>query len=722
MSEATQYHAYARLNPLGQFECYMTVKGVHCAACVQKIETALRQHQEIVSARLNFSTNRLCVVWQGDAAQVDQWFALVQALGYEALPFDARNLSDQNDDEGKSLLLCLGIAGFAMGNIMLLSIILWSTDATTLGMPARDFFHWVSALIALPAVGLGGRPFFRSALGALRQGRTNMDVPISLAFILSCGTSLFELFHHGEHVYFDSAVMLMFFLLIGRFLDFRARASARSSARDILSLMVGSAHVLDHDKISVMPIQDLQQGMIVLVAMGERVPADGVVIEGTSEIDNSLLTGETMPQAIAAGQDIYSGALNIAAPLKIRIQRAAENSLIADIVRLMEKAEQANARYVRIADRAARLYTPVVHMLAAATFIGWTFFYHLAWQQSLMIATAVLIITCPCALALAVPVVQVLAVGRLMKHGILVKSGDALERLAAIDSVFLDKTGTLTLGRPSWMNAAAVMPEHIQIAASMAVHSRHPLSRAIVESYQGDFLPMRVDEIPGKGLACDYHGQAIRLGNRYWCGDRAVSESPDCLELWLNLAGAPTAVFYFSDPLRKDAAMTIAKLSLRNLSTTILSGDRAQVVKGIAQKLGITHWRGGMLPQEKYEALVAHQQLGHNVLMVGDGLNDAPVLQAANIAMSPATAIDISQNVADIVFMGEQLQSVVVAYDAAVLSQKLVYQNFALSILYNLFAVPLAIAGHVTPMIAAIAMSSSSLVVICNSFRMRVRS
>mgnify|MGYP003133872914 CR=1 FL=1 len=714
------YSTLAQKGLSGEYELSVLVSGVHCAGCIQKIESRLAKDEAITKARLNFSTGRLVMGWEGDKERADEFVALVENLGYGVKPYDPRTEADETQKQEKFLLLCLGVAGFAMGNIMLISVGLWSAEGEAMGIATRELFHWLSALIAIPAVLFSGRPFFRSSLKALRGGHTNMDVPISLALVLATSMSVWEIFKHGEHVYFDSAVMLMFFLLIGRYLDFRARKNARSSATDLLSTLSGFANVLGEDGIiQRMAIRDLREDMIVQIAAGEKLPVDGIVERGESTLDTSLVTGETMPREIKAGAQVYAGTLNLSAPITVRVEKAAEDSLLADVVRLMEQAGQGQAAYVQIADRAAKLYTPVVHSLAAITFLGWIFLGGIEWQDALLIAVTVLIITCPCALGLAVPVTQVLATGRLFKKGILVKSGDALERLSKINMAIFDKTGTLTLGKP------ALQGEYdqgtLQMAASLASQSAHPLSKAIVNAYDGALINIEnIEEISGQGLQGIYKGQVVKLGSRKWCGVEGESQSND-LELWYRKGGDEPIRFILQDILRKDAKAVLEKFNEDKVETILLSGDREAVAKDMAAASGIETYYAEKKPTEKFDILEDYKAKGHSVLMVGDGLNDAPVLAAADVSIAPGTAIDMAQNAADIVFMGENLGPVYEAYEIAKLSQKLVRQNFALAIVYNICVIPMAVAGMVTPMIAALAMSGSSLVVIANSFRIKWR-
>ncbi|HRK98175.1 MAG TPA: heavy metal translocating P-type ATPase [Alphaproteobacteria bacterium] len=713
------FSAYVEYNEHGKPAMVLMVDGVHCAACIQKVESALHKIPHVTYGRLNFSTKRLRVEWDGSVQLANDLAQAIRHQGYNVYPYDPKAIQSESDEEERQLQLCLGVAAFAAGNIMMISVALWSSSIEIMGIGTRDLMHWLSGLIALPCVFYAGQPFFRSAWSVLRFGKTNMDVPISLGVIGAVLVSLWQVSHHGEDAYFDSAVMLLFFLLIGRYLDFRARRKARGAASDLLAMMTGTAIVIQEDgRQKSVPIRDLKEGMAVLVPMGQRIPADSQVVTGVSDIDTSLVTGETMPRVVGVGDAVYAGTTNLSAPLNLIVKSAANDSLLSDIVRLMEKAEQGQAKYVRLADRAARLYTPVVHTLAAATFFGWWIFGGVDVPHAVLLAVTVLIITCPCALGLAVPVVQVLATGRLMKRHILVKSGDALEQLSSIDTILLDKTGTLTLGQPSMIRQEALSVEHLQMAASLAAVSHHPLSRALLREWSGETLLFDdVREYAGQGLEGYYHHKRVRLGSRVWCGDQKA-EVHNTQEIWLEIDALPVACFEFEDLLRSDAKETIAALKQSGIRPVLLSGDRQAVAQKVAQEIGIDDVSGDLSPVDKYNYMDVLRRDGHKVAMVGDGLNDAPTIAGADVSISPATAIDMTQNAADIVFMGEQLGSIVEVYRTAVFSGQLVRQNFMLAIIYNVIAVPLAVFGMVTPLIAAIAMSGSSLVVIANSFRL----
>lgn len=709
--------AHAIKDDDGLSRLHLNVEGVHCGGCIRKIEGALQGQPDVRQARVNMTTGRLVIAWEGAAARGSELAQLVESLGFGVTPFNPERRRADQDREETELLRALAIAGFAAANVMLLSVAIWAGHFYDMGPATRGLLHWFSALIALPAILYAGRPFYRSALAALRGSGLNMDVPISLAVLLAGGMSLFETLTDGVHAYFDSAVTLLFFLLIGRYLDRRARGKARSAAERLLALRSGSVTLLLPDgRRQVLPASRVEKGQKVLVAAGERIAVDARVVEGRSEVDSSLITGESLPKPAKPGDQVFAGTLNLAAPMTLEVTAVDEDTILAEIVRLMELAEQKRARYVVLADRVAGYYAPVVHLLALLTFIGWLMIGGLAWQPALLIAIAVLIVTCPCALGLAVPVVQVIASGRLLRRGILLKSASALERLATVDSIVFDKTGTLTRGRPDLIDEGQPK-EALDCAASLAAASRHPLAQALVRA-RPDIEPASgVQEIPGCGLLLETPEGDIRLGSRRWCGIADSEDSPGP-ELWLCRPQRAPLRFAFRDQPRRDAAEVIRRLQAQGYEIELLSGDRPATAAAVAAELGIEVWRAGCTPAEKCQRLAELEAQGRKTLMVGDGLNDAPALAAAFVSLSPASAIDISQTAADAVFQGEDLAPLPELLDVARRAERLVKQNFGLAFTYNAIAVPLAIVGLVTPLVAAICMSASSLLVIGNALRL----
>jgi len=752
--------------PDGTHELTVAVDGLQCGACVWLIEQVLAREPGLRIGRVNMTTRRLRLVWTGPAADASRFVSRIEALGYRLVPFTAALLGAEQDRTGRMLLRALAVAGFAAGNVMMISIGIWAGQTgriDTIGPATVALLHWISALIAMPAVAYAGRPFFASALAALAQRRTNMDVPISLGVLLVTGMSLWETIAGGAHTYFDSAVTLLFFLLIGRVLDHRARGKARATAEQLLTLRSIDVAVIAADgTLHRRPQAQVAAEDRVLVAAGERIGVDGVIEQGNAPLDASLMTGESMPVNAGPGTAVYAGTLNLGGALTVRATATGDSTLLAECVRLIDAAEARRGRFVVLADRVASRYAPAVHLCALLTFLGWYGALGVPVTQALLIATSVLIITCPCALALAVPAVQVIATGRLFRDGMLLKSPTALERLAAVDTIVFDKTGTLT--EPLLALSDYPDTDTLNAAAALAACSRHPLARSLVAA-AGRVTPADgVVEHPGQGLSLG----DVRLGSRSFCrigngwvlrapgtidspmqnapgagdslanapgagdGIQTADDAADAMqnaadpgdtqttrpELWFARPGQAPARFGFNEVPRPDAGETIARLQAMGYAIRLLSGDRPSSVARIADALKITERTAACSPAGKVAAIEALRQQGRSVLMVGDGLNDSPALAAANISASPASAADVSQTVADLVFQGRHLAPVATALVLAKRSRRAMQQNLALSIGYNIVMVPLAVAGWVTPWLAAAAMSSSSLLVMANSLRL----
>jgi len=687
----------------------LSVPGVHCGGCIQKIESTLSKLDGVVAARVNLSTKRVSVRWR--EGKTPALVETLDRLGYEAHLFDPD--AGRKDEALAEMIRALGISGFAAANVMLLSVSVWSgAEGST-----RDLFHWISALIAIPVLAFAGRIFFRSAWNGLKHGRANMDLPISIGVLMAFGMSLYETIHHGQHAYFDASVTLLFFLLIGRTLDHVMRERAREAVKGLARLAARGAMVLRPDgSRDYLPVEEIEPGMRLLLAAGERVPVDAEVEQGASDLDCSLVSGESAPQHVAPGATLRAGTLNLTGPLTIRALAAAKDSFLAEMVRMMEAAEGGRTVYRRIADRASALYAPLVHLTAFVTFLGW-----MAasgdLHRSITIAIAVLIITCPCALGLAVPIVQVVAARRLFENGIMVKDGSAMERLARIDTIVFDKTGTLTVGTPKLVNMDAIQPQTLTLAAAMAAHSRHPLSKAIAKA--GAAAPHQaladIRELPGYGVEARAGDNLYRLGRADWAVDGGVSETGTVL----SRNGRLLAEFEFEDRLRDGAVEAVRQLGRQALRMEVLSGDRPAAVKKLSDTLGIQAFRAGVLPGDKAERMTKLSAEGRKVLMVGDGLNDAPALVAAHVSMAPATAADVGRNAADFVFLRESLSAVPLALRISKDSGRLIRQNLTLAVGYNAIAVPIAILGYVTPLVAALAMSLSSILVVANALRLK---
>lgn len=682
----------------------LSVPGVRCAACISAIEDGLKRINGVRSARVNLTLRRVSVATDLPVSLLTD---ALRNLGYEAHPLDAAALGGHNDTTGRDLLMRLGVAGFAMMNVMLLSVAVWSgAEGST-----RDLFHLISAAIALPAVLYAAKPFFRNAASVLRLGRLNMDVPISLAILLAGAMSLYEALHGGAHAYFDAALSLTFFLLIGRYLEHRTRSAAQSAAKELAALEEHTARRKTPNGSEVVPIDQLAPGDILIVPTGVRVPADGTLCSDFGMTDRSFLTGESTPASLETGAGLSAGEINLGAPIEMQVSAIGEDTRLRQIASIVETAENARNSYTALADRAARIYAPAVHMLAAATFVAW-----IAttgdFRQALNTAIAVLIITCPCALGLAVPAVSTAAISKLYRMGFLVKTGTALERLADVKTVVFDKTGTLT--KPSFdLDLGELNPDEQRIVKALAQASSHPVSKALDTSLT-DVKPAElqdVTEIKGKGVTARRDGQTVALGRGSWLG----------LEDGLGFqSGEHTVNLPYQETPLPGACSLVSDVRAANMAVELLSGDTEAKTQALAQNLGIKTWSSNVSPEAKHQHILDLSNAQQRPCMVGDGLNDTVALASAHASIAPGDGLDAARSAADVVMLGNALSTLPQVFETAKQAVRLSKQNFGIALAYNAIAIPIAVAGLATPLIAALAMSASSLTVLANAMRLNI--
>ncbi|MGR3640763.1 heavy metal translocating P-type ATPase [Alterinioella nitratireducens] len=690
----------------------LSLPGIHCAGCISGVERALEGVAGVRAARVNLTLKRAAVE-AGPEITAGDLVAVLDRAGYEAHELDPGVLAATEADKGaRDLLMRLAVAGFAMMNVMLLSVAVWSgAEGVT-----RDLMHWVSAAIVLPAIVFTGQPFYVNAWSALRAGRLNMDVPITLAILLAVATSLYETIMSGEHAYFDAAIALTFFLLAGRYLDYRTRATARSAAQELAALEVPRAIRLRDGVEETVGIADLAPGDVVLVRPGGRIPVDGTVTQGKSEIDRALMTGESLPAYAGPGSAVSAGEVNLTGPLRVEVTAAGKDSSLHRIADLVAIAESGRSRYTSLADQAAKLYAPGVHIMAALAAVGW-YLYTFDLRISLNIAAAVLIITCPCALGLAVPAVTTAASGRLFRKGMLIKHGTAMERLAEVDTVVFDKTGTLTLGIPQPVGLEGLSDAQARVALALAQGSSHPLAQALAAGLAGREAEALdgLREVPGYGVEAMWNATPVRLGRAAWVG----AEAPDVTATFLQIGDAEPVALTFTDSLRPGAREALEGLKRAGLRVMLVSGDTRGAVRRFADEIGIEEVLAEALPAEKAARIAALSEDGAKVLMVGDGLNDTAALAAAHVSISPASALDAARVASDMVLLGQDLSPIADAFETAVKARKRIRENFSIATVYNIVAVPFAVAGFATPLAAALAMSASSITVSLNALRLK---
>jgi Cu2+-exporting ATPase len=700
--EATLKQAASR----GVEQIMLSLPAIHCVACINGVERALQKVDGVANARVNLSMKRVTVGLDRPVAPETLINAL-ELAGFEARSLDSGLLNAEKDPIGGALMTRIAVSGFAMMNVMLLSVAIWSGAVGA----TQHMFHLISAAIAIPAVAYAGQPFFHHAWSALRARRLNMDVPISLALILTTGMSLFETVYGGEHAYFEAAVSLVFFLLIGRYLDHRTRKAAASAAAQLAALEVPRVMRLRDDVREMVDFADLAVGDLVLVLPGGRIPVDGVVTDGASQIDRSILTGESRLHHAEAGAHVTAGEVNMTGPLTIQATTVGMDTTLRKMVTMVDAAEAVRNRYTAIADRAAAFYSPMVHLLAIVTFSGWVYFSGDV-RLSLNIAVAVLIITCPCALGLAVPAVSTIAAGRLFRAGLLVKDGTALERLAEIDTVVFDKTGTLTMPVAARDTMSAVEQA---VALALTQDATHPVSQAIAASLGGVTPATLTDQMehPGKGLSAVWNGQLVQLGSGAWLGAGVGT--------YLQIGHAAPRRIKLHAGLRDGAQELVVAWQKQGLTVHLVSGDDRSETARVARILGIDRWQAETQPEDKIHYIESLASAGSKVLMVGDGLNDTGALTAAYASLSPATAADASRAASDIVLLNDSLAALIELPLVARAAKKRIVENFAISAAYNVIAIPIAIAGFATPLLAAIAMSTSSITVLVNALRLKGR-
>ncbi len=685
----------------------LSLPTIHCAACIGSVERALMALPGVEGARVNLSRKRVTI--EAPRVPAEDLIAAVEGAGFEAAELDQTLIAAADTDEvGRAILLRLAVAGFAMMNVMLFSVAVWSgaTEAT------RTLFHWISAGIAVPTLVFSAQIFFTSAWSAIRVWRLNMDVPISLAIILAAALSVFETAIGGHEVYFDAALSLTFFLLTGRYLDHRTRQAARSAAQELSALETPRATRILGDARDSVRVQELVPGDMIALSAGMRAPVDGIVASGRSTMDRSLLTGESRAISVASGDFIAAGEVNLSGALTLEVTAVGEDTTLRRMAALVEAAEGARNSYTALADRAAQIYAPAVHLLALATFIGWILV-GLDIAPALNIAISVLIITCPCALGLAVPAVMTAATGRLFRRGFLVKNGTALERLAEVDTVIFDKTGTLTEGHAS-LSVAEMTPEALSVLAALARASDHPVARMLVAALPPGIAPVDLDEAtehPGLGVEATWRGQTVRLGRGSWVG---AARSPA-----LVIGEGPAIPLAITETLREGAAETVRELQALGYGVCLISGDEPDAVEAVATRLDLTDWQAQARPDEKVRVIEALEEAGHRVLMVGDGLNDTAALARAYASISPASALDASRTASDIVLLSRSLSDLVDAVRTAKAARRRVIENFGIAAGYNCIAIPIAVLGFASPLGAAIAMSTSSITVLLNALRVR---
>lgn len=711
MNAAAATDAFVRTLDTGQQTITYAVEGVRCGSCTSKIEKRLRAIDGVGLARANATTKRLRVIWNPARTNLETLVGAVESIGFSVHP-----LASVEQKGGKeSLLGPLAVSGFATMNVMAFSFAVWAGLVTDMGPATIQFLHWFSAAVVIPANLYSGQIFFRGALTDLKYRRLTMDTPIAFAILITLGASFYETLQGSEHVYFDAAISLTFFLLIGRVLDKTMRAKSETASENFRALTDVTALKLDPDgHPQSVHAASLEKGDVILVPRGGKTAVEGILLSEACQIDTSAMTGESLPAYVKRGGKVRAGSIVLDEAVRLQVLEPVSEGELQQIADLIEAAEQNKGSAQLLADRFATAYGPTVLIGGLLGFCFWYLFLGADISEAMMIAVAVLIVTCPCAAGLATPAVAVRAVNLLLENGVIAKSGDALERLADVDTVIFDKTGTLTDSELSLSEDHD--PSDLEAAAALAGNSHHPLAQALyrkcpVTPTDGakEFLGEGLEAPDGSQL-----GSAAFVGEvSNACGDLGVPE------IWFRNSAGRSVRFTFHDTIRPSAISLINKFKECGIEVIVLSGDGEVSTERVATKLDADHWYGSKSPQEKQAIVQELSDAGRKVLMIGDGINDAPSLAAAHISISPAGAASISQLASDMVITANSLTPVAVAFDVSRRSSILVRQNLSFATLYNVVTIPLALAGMLTPLIAAILMSSSSILVMANGLRLR---
>ncbi len=672
---------------------HLVLPNIHCAACIAGVERTLLALPGVEDAHVNLSRKRVAIT-AAPGTDPSPWIDALSRNGYEA------HEADKGDAPvGEDHLIHLGVAGFAMMNVMLCSVAIWSgAEGST-----RDLLHWVSAAIALPAAAFSAQPFFKSAWPALRAGRLNMDVPISLAIILACGISVYEISHDGTEAWFDAALSLTFFLLAGRVLDQRLRRAARSAADDLTALEPSRVTcVFDGVHVS-RPIEDIAIGDVLHMTAGGRVPVDATLLSNTALVDSSALTGESDPVTHARGDVLSAGDVLLDGPHRLEAVRVGEDTTLRRLAQLVSTAESARGKMRSLADRAAAIYTPAVHIISAGAFLAW-YLTTGDLRMALNVAVSTLIITCPCALGLAVPAVAVAATGSLFRAGLLVRSDTALERLGMVDTVVFDKTGTLT--SRSFSVPQNLSQEQLGVLRSLSESSNHPICRDLAKRLVD--VPRvalkGVSETVGQGVTGDFGGETVSL-----CGDE---EGRTVFRL-----GDEEHVLVHEETPLQGSVEAVRDLRRKGFPVWMLTGDKLENARRMSRTLGISNVLHEVRPEDKVSVVQELEAKGARVLMVGDGLNDTAALASATASIAPGSALDASRNAADVVAVSNGVSKILPAIALARRARRRVLENFALAVAYNAVAIPIAVLGFASPLAAAAAMSASSITVVLNAQR-----
>jgi Cu2+-exporting ATPase len=706
----------------------LILEGITCAACIWLNERHLRQLPGVRAAAVNYASHRARVTWDERVIKLSTILAEIRKLGYHAHPFNVQQQEELRQQRRKLDFRRMAVAGLSAGQVMMLAVALYAGEAQGMEHATTQLLRWFSLLLTAPAIFYAALPFYQSAWKELTHRRANMDVPISLGLIAGFTGSMWTTLQGSGAVYYDTITMLVFFLLVTRFLERGAREKSVEAAENLLRLAPAMATRLTDGNQELIPVMELAVDELILVRPGEAIAADGVVAEGTSSVDESLLTGESHPLPKAIGDKVIAGSINYESPLTIRVTGVGENTVLAGIARLLDRAQAEKPHMAQMADWVASWFTYALLVVVGAIGLAWWF---IDPSRAFDVVLSVLVVSCPCALSLAAPAAFAAAASHLVARGVLLTRGHALETLAKATHFVFDKTGTLTQGKPVLLQiipfAQTDASACLRIAASLEQASEHPLAQSFLKAASQQTLPAvaNAENRPGYGMVGMIDGQHYSLGNAALVPGvelPALAENtlpPGATVIWLRDARVVLAAFVLADTLRPQAQELVKALQQAGLRVSILSGDAAPAVEHFARQLAIQEWRAGLTPEGKLAALHQWQASGEVVAMVGDGINDAPILAGAPVSIAMGGGTQMARASGDVVLLSENLLEIDHARITSRFGMNVVRQNFMWAIAYNLVALPFAASGHLSPWLAALGMSVSSLVVVLNALRLR---
>ncbi|HHX8509899.1 TPA: heavy metal translocating P-type ATPase [Vibrio diabolicus] len=693
-------------------EVTLSLEGVSCAACAWLIEKQVSNTAGLVSIRVNTTTNRALLAWDKTQVRLSELLSVIHKLGYKAAPFEADKQEASYHRMMKQYLYRLGIAGLATMQVMMLAVALYLEVFGDLEPEFKNYFRWVSLIFATPVLLYSALPFYLNAWRSIKGRTLGMDVPVSIALIFAYVASLIATVTEQGEVFFESISMFTFFLLVGRFLEMRARRKAAAASGNLLKLIPAIATTLDGEQI---PVKTLKVGDRIRVLPGEHIPADGKVISGRIHIDESMLTGESVHVVKREGDAVYAGTLNGDESFELEVMSCKADSMISNIVRLQDEAQHSKPKIAEIADVVARYFVGAILIISAGT---WFYWHQTKPDDAFWIMLSVLVATCPCALSLATPTALTCATSRMGNFGILLRKGHVFETLCKINHLVVDKTGTLTKGDIEICDTKVLsdLPKEdcLSLAAALEAHANHPIARSFASYANDDFVVYEVQNVIGSGIEGIWNGKVVKIGSTAFVQGK---ESEESHAVYLSVDGEHVASFYYRDPIRKESKAFVQRFADAGIKTTLLTGDSLSNARPVANEIGIDHVVASAKPEDKLAYLKSLDE-DSITMMVGDGINDAPTLAGAHLSVAMGGGTDVAKASADMTLLGDNLEKLLEARLLALRTRKIIRENLAWSLGYNLLILPLAVAGLVAPYIAVVGMSASSIIVVSNSLRL----